>query len=469
MKLSKLFIAGLAIFGFTACSEETEIGSSKIDIGNVISVSTYIPGTRAMDKTSFVEGDVLSLYSCLTTRNYGNSFTGNFMNNVEVTRTSGGDWTYSPLMAWPTDANEHLSFIAYYPKNTSSTPMSYYYTVNDNFTEQNDPLWCTIKDASINDRNGTAINGNESDAAFEATSGALNLKFKHMLSKVNVKVKLASNYPGITCKLNELTLSDVSPSGTFTIANDLSSGYWSRSGSKSFTLTSGAEDVLSSTEYDVAEMLMIPQDLSEQRAYFLIKYTHTLAEGGEKTVTKKIYIPNKWEMGKVYNYVINLSLDVNTISLSTEINNWDSTENPNIGTKAADPVDLGLRVKWASYDFGTVSPYDDGPGYDYYDSRDFTLTDTWGANWHIPTYEEWKELIDKCKITSMEKNGKTIYVVEGTNGNKIYFPSSDYWVPKDTGYPSYYPYCASLSNPSVYSLYSLDKDVKHPIRPVYTK
>ena len=438
MKLSKLFIAGLAIFCLTACSEETEIESSKIDAGNVISVSTYIPGTRAMDKTSFVEGDVLSLYSCLTTGNYGNSFTANFMNNVEVTRTSGGDWTYSPLMAWPTDANEHLSFIAYYPKNTSSTPMSYSYTVNDNFTEQNDPLWCTIKDASINDRNGTAINGNESDAAFEATSGALNLKFKHMLSKVNVKVKLASNYPGITCKLNALSLSGVSPSGTFTIANDLSSGSWSTSGSRSFTLTSGAEDVLSSTEY-------------------------------EKTVTKTIYIPNKWEMSKVYNYVINLSLDVNTISLSTEINNWDSTENPNIGTKAADPVDLGLSVKWASYDFGTVSPYDDGPTYDFYDSRSFTLTDTWGANWRIPTYDEWRELIYKCKITSMEKNGKTIYVVEGTNGNKIYFPSSDYWVPDDTGYPNYYPYCASLSKPEVYSLYSLDKDVKHPIRPVYTK
>ena len=466
MKLSKFFIAGLAIFCLTACSEETEIESSKIDAGNVISVSTYIPGTRAMDKTSFVEGDVLSLYSCLTTGNYGNSFTANFMNNVEVTRTSGGDWTYSPLMAWPTDANEHLSFIAYYPKNMSSTPMSYSYTVNDNFTEQNDPLWCTIKDASINDRNGTAINGNESDAAFEATSGALNLKFKHMLSKVNVKVKLASNYPGITCKLNDLTLFDVSPSGTFTIANDLSSGSWSTSGTKSFTLTSGAEDVLSSTEYDVAEMLMIPQDLSVQCAYFFIKYTHTLAECGEKPVTKKIYLPNNWEMSKVYNYVINLSLDVNTISLSTEINNWDSTENPNIGTKAADPVDLGLSVKWASYDFGTVSPYDVGPGYDFYESRRFTLTNTWGANWRLPAYYEWNELISKCKITSMEKNGKTIYVVEGTNGNKIYLPSSLYWVPAEDYRNN--PCLASLSTPSV-SYVDANKNVKHPIRPVYTK
>ena len=171
-------------------------------------------------------------------------------------------------------------------------------------------------------------------------------------------------------------------------------------------------------------------------------------------------------MSKVYNYVINLSLDVNTISLSTEINNWDSTENPNIGTKAADPVDLGLSVKWASYDFGTVSPYDDGPTYDFYDSRSFTLTDTWGANWRIPTYTEWNELISKCKITSMEKNGKTIYVVEGTNGNKIYFPSSKYWVPMQES-PTY-PYYASFSEPRVSTAYQAHS-IKHPIRPVYTK
>ncbi len=468
MKISNMFMAGMALLGLAACSADSDNEYSKINDSNVLSVNTYIPGTRALDKTSFVEGDVLSLYSCLTTGDYGNIYSANFMNNVAVTRTSSGDWSYSPLMAWPTDDNEHLSFIAYYPQNTGSTPTKYSYTVNENFAEQTDPLWCTIKDASINDRNGTAVNGNESDAAFEATSGALNLKFKHMLSKVNVKVKLASNYPGITCKLNDLTLNSVNQSGTFTIKDDLSGGTWSSNSSNNFTLKSGADDVLSSTAYNVAEMLMIPQDLTDLNSYFFIKYTHTLAEGGEKTVTKKIYIPNQWEVSKVYNYIINLSLDVNTISLSTEINSWDSTENPSIGTKAAEPVDLGLSVKWASYDFGTVSPYDDGPRYDFYKNQSFTLTDTWGANWRIPTKEEWSELVNNCTITSTMVSGKKIFVVEGTNGNKIYLPSNRYWTPYE-----YYRYGSYYSGVLLYDskgeISDMNSDIKCPIRPVYTK
>lgn len=475
MKIYNGFLAGVAIAALAACSSDNEPATDMTTGSNAIEVGTYISGTRAVDKTAFADGDVLSLYSCKTTGDYGNSFSANFMDNVKVTRGAAGDWTYSPLMAWPTDENEHLSFIAYYPQNTGSSATSYSFTVNENYAEQTDPLWCTIKDARINDRNGTAVNGSESDAAFEATSGALNLKFKHMLSKVNVKVKLASNYPGITCKLNDLTLCGVNKSGTFTINNDLSGGTWSSNTSTNFTLCKDDASVLSSTALNVAEMLMIPQEMSDNNSYFDIKYTHTLAEGGEKTVTKKIYLPNKWEVGKVYNYVINLSLDVNTISLSTEINNWDATENPNVGTKAAEAVDLGLSVKWASYDFGTVSPYDDGPKYDFYTNQDFSLADTWGANWRVPTYEEWNELVNNCTITSTIVNGKKIHIVEGKNGNKIYLPGEFYWTPLFSrgGYYAvrFYDSEGVIDNGFLISetFTWMSDSNEYPIRPVYSK
>ena len=203
MKLYQtLFWAGAATAALASCSAEEDYGGTGIPTdGQTIEVSTYIPGKRAIDKTTFVEGDKLGLYACRTTGGYANSFTANFMDNVEVTRGTV-DWTYSPLMAWPTDANEHLSFIAFYPRSEESTATTYPFTVNEDFNQQTDPLWCTVKDASINDRNGTAINGSEEEAAFEATSGSLPLKFKHMLSKVNVKIKLAGDYPGITARLN---------------------------------------------------------------------------------------------------------------------------------------------------------------------------------------------------------------------------------------------------------------------------
>ena len=70
-----------------------------------------------------------------------------------------------------------------------------------------------------------------------------------------------------------------------------------------------------------------------------------------------------WEANKIYNYVVNVSLEVNNITLSTEISNWDEEENPEIGAldEAPEPVDLGLSVKWASCDYGTASPYALGP------------------------------------------------------------------------------------------------------------
>ena len=468
MKLYQtLFWAGAATAALASCSAEEDYGGTGIPTdGQTIEVSTYIPGKRAIDKTTFVEGDKLGLYACRTTGGYANSFTANFMDNVEVTRGTV-DWTYSPLMAWPTDANEHLSFIAFYPRSEESTATTYPFTVNEDFNQQTDPLWCTVKDASINDRNGTAINGSEEEAAFEATSGSLPLKFKHMLSKVNVKIKLAGDYPGITARLNSLTLNNVYSSGTFTVDNDLAGGTWGSHGSSmNFTVYSEESEALTLTSegQTVAGLLMIPQDVAENRSTFTVNYTHTLAEGGERTVEQQIYLPNTWEVNLAYNYIINVNLDVNTITVSTEVIDFDAAETPNIGTQAAEAVDLGLSVKWASCDYGTVSPYDMGPKYDFYENRDFTFDDTWGPNWRTASRDEWEELLDNCTITKeMTEEGEAVYRATATNGNSIILKSDRYW----TTYATYYSYyCIDLEDNS---FPSIGTSTRYPIRPVFVE
>ena len=427
--MKKLYLSAAVVAALMAsCSAEEDYGGTGIPAnGQAIEVSTYIPGKRAIDKTTFVEGDKLGLYACRTTGGYANAFTANFMNNVEVTR-GASEWTYSPLMAWPTDANEHLSFAAFYPRSTEGTAMTYPFTVNSDFTQQTDPLWCTVKDACINDRNGTAINGSEEEAAFAATSGSLPLKFRHMLSKVNVKIKLAADYPGITARLNALTLNEVCSSGTFTVANDLSGGTWSNSLPTDFTIHSGeAEAVtLTSTEQTLAGMLMIPQDVSANRSSFTVTYTHTLAEGGEKTVTRDIFLPNSWAVNQAYNYVITLNLDVNTITVSAETTDFDAPVTPNIGYQAADAVDLGLSVKWASYDYGSVDAYSYSPRFPFYNEVP-PLADTWGGNWRVPSQAEWSELYRSCKIEQETVNGIEGYRVTATNGSSIFLNNVHYW------------------------------------------
>ena len=135
---------------------------------------------------------------------------------------------------------------------------------------------------------------------------------------------------------------------------------------------------------------------------------------------------------------------------------WRKTNdniNDNIGT-VAEVVDLGLSVKWASWNVGADKPEGLGNlyawgelepktdyststykfysnGYTKYgsvdnkyqlDSEDDVAKQKWGDKWRIPTIEELKELKEKCTFTKTELNGVPVTKVTGPNGNFIYFP-----------------------------------------------
>ncbi|WP_294553145.1 fimbrillin family protein [uncultured Bacteroides sp.] len=458
MKIKGFYILGMAVSVLAGCSSEENADMLFSSDANTLKIGTYIAqGTRASNKNTFVNGDAFGLYACQTTGDYANAYTANYMDNVVVTKGESG-WTYAPLSSWPTDANEHLSFIAFYPQSAKSTALTYPFTIGvDEKGEQIAPMCCTVKDASVNDRNGTAINGNESDASFTPNSGSLNLKFKHILSKVRVKVKLDREYPGISVNLNSLSLNDIFTGGTYTVAADLASGTWGSLLNKTIlTLKSGTEDVvaINTQETEFCDTLMIPQTVSDTPAYLTLSYTHTLTEGGDRTITKSIYLPGGWEQNKIYNYVVNLSLDVNNITISADINSMEDTTDPVIGDKPAEAVDLGLSVKWASYDYGAMSPYDVSPKFKFSDASlpsgggngaYYTLTEPqdraskWGSNWSTPTQEQWKELIDNCTITEITENGIKGYLIEAKNKNKIFLSNDCYWTSYYySQYSSYY-------------------------------
>lgn len=275
-----------------------------------------------------------------------------------------------------------------------------------------------------------------------------------MLSKVRIKIKLNSDYPGITTKLNSMTLAGISQSGTFTISSSLSYGSWSASSTKgniALLQTSDEAKELSTDELLMGEILAIPQSLTgSTNANISINYTHTLAEGGEKTISKTIYLGDSWVYNKIYNYVVNVSLDVNNITLSTEIANWDDEERtPEIGatTEAPEPVDLGLSVKWASCDYGTVSPYVSGPTW----SKSFYNMDfgsTWGPNWSVPTREEWNELFSNCTSEEVIINDRAYYVFTASNGNSIVLDIARYWANYYSN--NYYGYADVLNKETAY-------------------
>lgn len=130
-----------------------------------------------------------------------------------------------------------------------------------------------------------------------------------------------------------------------------------------------------------------------------------------------------------------------------------------------DYVDLGLSVKWATYNVGANAPEEvgdyfawgevvpkiryDRDTYKYFDRNMELLTKyctrdeygfidnknclelkddaanfSWGGKWRIPTSSEIEELIGKCTWEATSLNGISGQKVTGPNGNSIFLPQS---------------------------------------------
>ena len=124
-------------------------------------------------------------------------------------------------------------------------------------------------------------------------------------------------------------------------------------------------------------------------------------------------------------------------------------------------VDLGLSVKWATYNVGATSPeeygdyfawgetttketydYDNCPTYGlstselqsqgYIDgegnltSQYDAATANWGGTWRMPTYAELNELNTQCTWEWINTNDFKGYKVTGPNGNSIFLPAAGY-------------------------------------------
>ena len=123
-------------------------------------------------------------------------------------------------------------------------------------------------------------------------------------------------------------------------------------------------------------------------------------------------------------------------------------------TVAADPygaVDLGLSVKWASFNYGASSITAPGGYYFYGDPtgnaviHSFTppnvnsisgtqydiVRRNWGGNWRIPTRSEINELYSLCTWTSTTLNGVSVLKVTGPSGASIYLPFTGCAFPAD--------------------------------------
>lgn len=95
--------------------------------------------------------------------------------------------------------------------------------------------------------------------------------------------------------------------------------------------------------------------------------------------------------------------------------------------KKGEAVDLGLSVLWADRNIGAEKPTDCGRSLAWSIKSSKKHCDVpsrmWGKEWHTPTEEQINEIISRCKWTWQENPRG--YMVEGSTGNRIFFPFRD--------------------------------------------
>ncbi len=164
-----------------------------------------------------------------------------------------------------------------------------------------------------------------------------------------------------------------------------------------------------------------------------------------------------------------------------------------VSPKTADAIDLGLSVKWASFNLGATMSSETGwmvgwadptgsitsDKLDYFPTRVNTADVIgsendiakviWGDQWRLPSKHEIEELLSEC---SWEKT-ETGYWATAQNGNKIFFPYATstrdampdgYWSGMHNGTDS--AFVMSISSNKVALASALRSD-KLFVRPVY--
>mgnify|MGYP003306024577 CR=1 FL=1 len=122
---------------------------------------------------------------------------------------------------------------------------------------------------------------------------------------------------------------------------------------------------------------------------------------------------------------------------------------PRTETPVCEAVDLGLSVKWASFNIGATKPEEFGdyfawgeisPKAQYIESNCLTYgktmgdisgnplydaaTANWGGDWRMPTKSEIQELVISGDVNWTTYNGVNGYLVTGPNGNSIFLPAA---------------------------------------------
>lgn len=264
-------------------------------------------------------------------------------NNVTLTYTPGGtpnDWAYSPLRYW--DKQATYEFIAFAP---ASAPMAYVLHTDGKVTGGQFQTSAPYTLVGQNLQNGTSNEeiytgftggtGKDTDimlapmvTANGTTKGIVNFDFHHILSKLNVAVKLNASLGSSVVKVKNITISGLKDTGTYTDAAGWSATATDPNYKLQFNDATGVEVNATPALYFL-ESLVMPQAMAG-----ILNMEYTITSGGYSETyyyaqsLEDIFTTTTFDKGS--NYTITFTISPSVITFDAKVSNWAKGENAGV-------------------------------------------------------------------------------------------------------------------------------------------
>ena len=371
-----LFILAVAGLALASCSSDETIASQATSQANEISFRAFNNGmTRAADAHFNVANDQFKV----TAFPQGTTTTAYFSNVIFKTADGSTFTSTGGKYYWPNSTN--LDFYAWAPAGQSDNYASIPVTVASEAASQIDLVYGKTLDwGKVALQTGTDA-GHRIDGS---SVQGVTINFRHAESKVVIKLQNSNSNLKITA--SNVTIGNVSGSGTFAIAETHTdtkdaatiAGGWSSLGAATASYSQDITPAVFSTATQAGvDMILIPQTLTNagvynktgsaavgdpfNGAYITVKlkiqnsaddnYIVGKASGVDEYVTALFPLPaTAWAPGKKYTYTVDLA------GGGYYPTNHDTNED-------LDPILEGAEIKFVTVTVDNWTPYDgDGNG-----------------------------------------------------------------------------------------------------------
>lgn len=332
-----LFLAALATIALVSCTQNEDFSQpEKISFNpvNYKAQSTKAP----INTTTYSTTDPsFGIFAFHTDKGWDVASTQDAPNPVSVyipksiVSWQTDEWNTDTDAYWPLSGK--LTFIGYTP---------YYYgnlstngTVTASYAESTKTLSITGFSAQYQDdlmytlpSDAQDLTANTVNYVNGTTSyTGVPIKFRHALSQIVVKAKVADEYTGATFKINSISLQDMNDNATLTVTESATPvASWSATSNDEaeFNILSSVTNALSTTADEVGTpVLVIPQALVDNQQKLVISYSMTYNNVTTST-SKDVYLNSGTNdaltalaMGK--KYTLNLTLYADRILYSPSV------------------------------------------------------------------------------------------------------------------------------------------------------